>query len=243
MTPQAPRPLPLGKYRVLLEPEAVAELLTWLGYLGFGAKQFAEHTSFLCGRMGDAITGSAITITDDALEPSTLVQPFDFEGVPKRRVPLIERGVATGLVYDTQYGRVYDTPSTGHASSPDATEGPSPSHLCMAPGEATYDTMVRALDRGLIVTRFHYVNGFLDPRNTLMTGLTRDGTFLVERGKIVAPVGNLRFTERILAAFGRTVMLSRDRRLIADPAQDVGGFVAPAMLIDGFTFTGRSAEA
>ena len=243
VTRQQPRDMPIGKYQVLLEPDAVAELLTWLGYLGFGAKQFAEHTSFMCGRMGDRITGEAITISDDATDPAGLAMPFDVEGVPTRRVPLIERGVATGLVYDTHYARLYDTQSTGHASTPDATEGPLPSHVCMAAGEATYETMLRAIDRGLIVTRFHYVNGFLDPRNTLMTGLTRDGTFLVERGKIVAPVTNLRFTERILEAFSRTRLMARDRQLIADPAQDAGGVLAPAILIDDFTFTGTSEDA
>ena len=243
LTRATPRDLPVGKYQVLLEPDAVAELLTWLGYLGFGAKQFAERTSFLCGRMGDRITGEAITITDDGLDPSTLSTPFDYEGVPKRRVALIERGVAAGLVYDTHYGRLYDVPSTGHAPTPDGNEGPLPSHLSLAAGASTRDAMVRAMTRGVLVTRFHYVNGFLDPRNTLMTGLTRDGTFLVEDGKLIAPVRNLRFTERIFEAFARARMISRDRQLIADPAQDSGGMLVPALLIDDFTFTGTSEDA
>lgn len=243
LTTRPMQTLPPGKYRVLLEPDAIAEILGWLGYLGFGAKQFAERTSFLCGRMGDKLTGESITITDDATDPAGLAFPFDFEGVPTQPVTLIDRGIGAGLVYDTHYARLYDTHSTGHAPSPDATEGPLPGHLQVAAGNATYDAMVRALDRGIIVTRFHYVNGFLDPRNTLMTGLTRDGTFLVEDGKIVAPLRNLRFTERMLEAFGRARLISRDRTLIADPAQDGGGSLCPAMLINDFTFTGHSADA
>jgi len=240
LTRQQPRAIRLGRYRVLLAPEAVAELLTWLGYLGLGAKQFAERTSFLCGRMGERITGSAITLSDDGTDPTNLAMPFDFEGVPKQRVMLIEQGVARGLVYDTHYAHLYDTHSTGHAPSPDATEGPLPSHLFLAPGEATHETMLRALDRGLLITRFHYVNGFLDPRNTMMTGLTRDGTFLIEDGRLVAPVKTLRFTDRILEAFARTELISRDRQLVADPAQDDGGIVCPSLLLGGLAFTGQS---
>ena len=234
------RDLPLGRTDCLLEPEAVAELLEWLGYIAFGAKTLFERTSPLAGRLGDRIMGESVSIADDALDPQGLVVPFDYEGIPKRRVALIERGVATGVVYDSHYGKLYNCPSTGHAMPYDETEGPLPTHLTLAAGNTPRAAMEQMLGEGLVVTRFHYVNGLLDTRQALMTGLTRDGTFLVKRGKIVGAVKNLRFTQSILEAFSRVAALSRQRRLVADPSSDAGSVLAPTMLVRGFTFTGKT---
>ena len=235
-----PKDLPLGAYDVLLESEAVAELLEWLGFITFGAKAFAERTSCLAGRLGDAVMGEAISIADDALDPAGLAMPFDYEGTPKQRVPLIERGVATGIVYDTFYGKLYNRPSTGHAMPYDDTEGPLPLHLAMGAGSAPRSTMERQLGDGLVINRFHYVNGLLDTRRALMTGLTRDGTYRVRQGKVVGAVKNLRFTQSVLEAFSHVAAVSRERRLIADPSADLGSCLAPTLLIRGFTFTGKT---
>ena len=235
-----PKDLPLGAYDVLLESEAVAELLEWLGFIAFGAKAFAERTSCLAGRLGDAVMGESISITDDALDPAGLAMPFDYEGTPKQRVPLIERGVATGIVYDTFYGKLYNRPSTGHAMPYDDTEGPLPLHLAMGAGSAPRSTMERQLGDGLVINRFHYVNGLLDTRRALMTGLTRDGTYRVRQGKVVGAVKNLRFTQPVLEAFSHVAAVSRERRLIADPGADLGSCLAPTLLIRGFTFTGKT---
>ncbi len=229
-----------GRYDVILEPEAVAELLEWLGYIAFGAKALAERTSPLAGRLGDRFMGEAISIHDDALHPDGLAVPFDYEGVPKQRVALIERGVAAGVVYDTAYGARYRQPSTGHGMPYDETEGPLPTHLTLAAGTTPRAGMERLLGDGLVISRFHYVNGLLDTRRALMTGLTRDGTFLVRRGKVVGAVKNLRFTQSVLEAFSRTAALSRERRLIADPGSGLGACLAPAMLLRDFTFTGKT---
>lgn len=236
----APRNLRLGRYDVILEPEAVAELLEWLGYIAFGAKALAERTSPLAGRLGDQLMSPAVSIHDDALHPKGLSVPFDYEGVPKQRVALIERGVAAGVVYDTAYGGRYHQPSTGHGMPYDETEGPLPMHLTMAAGTTPRAELERRLGNGLVISRFHYVNGLLDTRRALMTGLTRDGTFLVRRGKVAGAVKNLRFTQSVLEAFSRVAALSRERRLIADPGSGLGAVLAPAMLIRGFTFTGAT---
>ncbi len=238
---RTPRDLPLGRYPCLLEPEAVTELLEWLGYIGFGAKSLAERTSFLTGRFGDRVMGENVSIADDALHPEGLATPFDYEGVPTQRVALIERGVAAGVVYDTTYGALYHRPSTGHALPYDETEGPLPGHLTMAAGTVPRAQLERLMGDGLVVTRFHYVNGLLDTRRALMTGLTRDGTFLVKRGKVVGAVKNLRFTQSILEAFSHVIALSRERRLVADPSSGLGSCLAPAMLLRGFTFTGKTS--
>jgi len=235
-----PRDLPLGRYDCLLEPDAVADLLEWLGYIAFGTKMLAERTSCLAGRLGDRIMGANVSIADDALHPAGLAVPFDYEGTPTQRVALIERGVATGVVYDSHYGALYNHPSTGHAMPYDETEGPLPTHLTLASGTAPRATMERLLGDGLVISRLHYVNGLLDTRRALMTGLTRDGTLLVRRGKAVGAVKNARFTQSILEAFSRVAALSRERRLIADPSSGLSSCLAPTMLIRGFTFTGQT---
>lgn len=233
-----PQQIELGRYDCLLEPEAVGEILQWLGYIGFGAKQFYEKTSFLSDRIGDKIMSDKVTICDDGFHPETIVYPFDFEGTPKKKVMLIENGIAKGVVYDSHYGSLYKKDSTGHAPLPDETDGPLPLNLVMEPGEASIDEMRKSITKGISVTRFHYVNGLLEPKEALMTGLTRDGTFLIEDGKIKKPLKNLRFTESILRAFSNIKGISKERKLISDPAQEMGSYIVPALLIKDFTFTG-----
>lgn len=235
-----PQPIPLGKYDVLLEPEAVAELTEWLSGIGFGAKQVLEGTSFLAGRIGEKIVSRKITLWDDGPNPEGMAVPFDFEGIPKEKIFLIDRGVASGIVYDSHYAKLHRRHSTGHALAYDETEGPLAANLFMAAGETPHEEMISRMDRGIWITRFHYVNGLLNTQEALMTGLTRDGTFLVKNGKVVQAVKNLRFTQSILEAFSQVAAVSRERRLIADPAQGFSAAVCPALLIRGFTFTGQT---
>ena len=231
----------LGKYDVLLEPEAVAELVEWLGYIGFGAKQLHERTSFLTGRMGDLAMHPDLSIYDDGSDPRGLAMPFDFEGVPKKRIDLIRHGKAAGVVYDSAYARLYHTHSTGHALAYDEYEGPLPVNLFVSPGEIPREDLLRKMGRGLWISRFHYVNGLLNTQEALMTGLTRDGTFLVKNGKVAAAVKNLRFTQSILEAFSHILAVSKEQQRIADPAQGFSAVVAPALLIKDFNFTGQTA--
>lgn len=232
--------LPLGTYEAVLEPEAVGELVSWLGYTAFGAKSVEERTSCVAGRMGERVFSSQLTIADDANNPATLRMPCDFEGTPKRNVLLIDRGKAAGIVYDSTYGKRFGHPSTGHGMPPGEVEGPLPLHLVMAPGKTTVPEMIRSCPRGLFIPRFHYVNGLLNPREALMTGLTREGTFLIEDGKIARPVTTMRFTHSLLDAFRRVLGVSKERQLLADPSQELGCALMPALHLAAFRFTGHS---
>ena len=237
---RAPRPLKFGKYAVMLEPEAVAELVEWLGFIGFGAKQLQERTSFLTGRLGERIMGKQISIYDDGADGRGLAAPFDLEGIPKQRVELIAQGKAEGVVYDSYYGKMYHRPSTGHSLPYDDIEGPLASNLFMAGGSVPRAEMLRRLQDGLWITRFHYVSGLLDTQEALMTGLTRDGTFLVKKGKVAGAVKNLRFTQSVLEAFSNVLAVSKEQQLIADPAQGFSSVVCPTLLLKNFTFTGQT---
>jgi len=237
-----PIALPIGTYDVILEPEAVAELIGWLGYIAFGAKSFRERTSFLAGRIGEQVMARTITIVDDGNDPEGLRLPFDFEGVRKQKVMLIDRGKAAGIVYDTTHGLLYSQASTGHALPPDEVEGPLPSHLFLEPGTKRRDELIRSCTRGLLIPRFHYVSGLLNPREALMTGLTREGAFLIENGKPTRPVTTMRFTQSLLEALQHVVGISKERQLIADPTQDLGSCVMPTLHLAKFRFTGRSED-
>ncbi len=234
-----PVTLPLGPYDVILEPEAVADLVGWLSFTAFGAKSVQERSSFLAGRADEPLMDPRVTIYDDGNDPEALRMPFDFEGVPKQRVVFIDRGRAKGPVYDSIYGARFGQASTGHAMPPGDTEGPIPLHLAIAPGQQTLAGMIKSCRRGLLIPRFHYVNGLLNPREALMTGLTREGVFLIERGKLTRPVTTMRFTQSLLSALRRVLGISRERRLIADPSQDLGCSLMPALHLAHFEFTGR----
>jgi predicted Zn-dependent protease len=231
-----PEALPAGRYDVILEENAVAELVAFLGWLGLGAQSYQEGQSFLNGRLGQRVTGERIDLVDDAFDPRSLGVPFDAEGVPRQRVPLLQKGVATGLVHDTTTARKDGARSTGHALPPPSPEGPLPYDLVLGTGEATLEEMIAATERGILVTRFWY-NRVVDPRNTIITGMTRDGTFLVEKGRIVRGVRNLRFNESVLGVLERAERIGR----VARPTVfDYTGncVVAPALWVRDFHFTG-----
>ncbi|PIQ83075.1 MAG: TldD protein, partial [Candidatus Omnitrophica bacterium CG11_big_fil_rev_8_21_14_0_20_64_10] len=237
-----PEDLKPGKFAVLLEPEAVAELMEWLSFTAFGARSLENRSSFLTDQMGKQVVGTNISIWDDGTDPAGLRVPFDPEGTPKRPVPLIEKGVARGVVSDHHYAKFSGGKSTGHALPYDDAEGgPAPAHLFLAPGKTPAKEMLQTLDRGLWIARFHYVNGFLNPKTALMTGLTRDGTFQVKNGKVTGAVKNLRFTQSVVESLLKVVALSKERRLVADPAHGFAGVTCPAMILRDFTFTGQTA--
>jgi len=223
-----------GDYPVVLEEYAVVDILDMLGYLGFSALAVQEERSFV--EVGRRIGPESVTIVDDAADPAGLPMAFDYEGVPKRRVELIEQGVCAGVVYDAQTAARAGAHSTGHGLPAPNPYGPFPLNMVMAPGLTPRDELVAGLDRGLLVTRFHYTNP-VHPKLAIVTGMTRDGTFLVEGGRIVAPVRNLRFTQSYLDAVGGTAAISRERRTLRG---FLGGVVVPALRIESFTFTGAT---
>ena len=208
---RAPRSVEPGKYTVILEPLAVADMIFWLGLYGFNALAYQEKRSFLCEMLGKKIASDKISLWDDGLDPRGLPLTFDFEGVPKQPVELITKGIAVGMVHDSRSAShaVPPVSSTGHALPAPNPWGPAPTNLFLRPGTATVADMIRAVDRGLLVTRFHYTN-MIHPVHTVFTGMTRDGTFLIEDGEIMAGVQNLRFTQSILEALEKVVMVGDD---------------------------------
>jgi predicted Zn-dependent protease len=218
-----------GEYPVILEPPAVGDMLTLLAYMGLGALALQEGRSFLAGRIGEKVMGESISIWDDATDGRQLAFPFDFEGVPKRKVMLIEKGVARTVVYDSYTANREGKHSTGHALPAPNTHGPMPLHLFLGTGEASLDEMIGSTERGILVTRFHYTN-VVHEKETIITGMTRDGTFLVENGEVARPLKNLRFTQSILEALNRVEMVGKEARL-SEYAY------VPALKIARLTFT------
>jgi PmbA protein len=223
-----------GDWSVVLEEYAVVDLLSMLAYMGFSALAVQEERSF--AEPGKVIGSELVTIVDDATEPGALPMAFDYEGVAKQKVVLVERGVCRDVVYDAQTGARGGHPSTGHGLPAPNTYGPFPLNMVMSAGATDRAALVGEMDRGLRVTRFHYTNP-VHPKLAIVTGMTRDGTFLVDGGKIVGPVRNLRFTQSYLAALAGTVAVGRERRTIRG---DFGGVLVPAVRIDGWTFTGAT---
>jgi predicted Zn-dependent protease len=235
-----PRAVEPGEYEVVLEPYAVVDLLDFFSYLSFGALPFMEKRSFMSGRLGERVMGENVSIWDDGLSPEGLPSGFDYEGVPKERVDFIEHGIARGVAWDTYYaGKAGgDARSTGHALPAGAGVGPLPLHLYMGTGDATRDDMMKDVKRGLWITRFWYTRT-VHPLNVVVTGMTRDGTFLVEDGKVVGPVRSMRFTQGYVEALNHVDMVGRDAMLVLG---DIGGGVrrVPALKIGKWNFTGVS---
>jgi predicted Zn-dependent protease len=233
-----------GEYEVILEPYAVSELISFLGYLGFHALAVQEGRSFLCNEFGKKMVEEKVTIYDDGLDPEGLRVLFDFEGIPKQKVTFFEEGVAKGVTYDSFTADREGKDSTGHALIAPNTEGPIPINLFMKAGKSSLDEMIRSVRKGIYVTRFHYIN-VVEPMKTVLTGMTRDGTFLIEEGEIKRPIKNLRFTESVLRALSRVSAISKDRKVCSEGTvysrRFVTGVVAPAIKVDGFNFSGVSA--
>jgi predicted Zn-dependent protease len=184
-------------YRAVLEPYAIAELLQYFAYDSLGALGFLEERSYFSGRLGELCFDERVSLTDDALDPRGLPKAFDFEGSAKERVPLIENGVIRGVVWDRRTAKRAggDARGTGHAP-PVAWQsyGPLPFALSLAGGDAeSVDELVERVQDGIYVTRLHYL-GVVHPRQGVITGMTRDGTFRIRDGKIAEPLVNLRFT-------------------------------------------------
>lgn len=229
-----PKTLPPGEYDVILEPAAVAELLLFMAWDGFGALPYLEGRSFLSGKLGQKVLGEKIMIVDDVYNHQTVGLNFDYEGMPRRRVVLVDRGVAKSVVHDRKTAKEAGTASTGHALPQPNTSGPMPLNLMLAPGDASVEEMIDGTDRGLLITHFHYTN-IIDPISLMITGMTRDGVFLVEKGRIKHPVKNFRFTESVVKAFNRVEALGRETAYAH--AFWGGGIVCPAAKIRGFNFS------
>ena len=229
---QNAQPVEPGVYEVVLEEYAVAEMLEFMSFMGFSALAAQEERSFM--RLGEKITGEEITIWDDGLDRTGLPAAFDFEGVPKQRVDLITGGVASGLVYDMATATRAGRQSTGHGLPAPNTEGPFAVNLFMKPGTQAKAELASGIKRGIWVTRFWYVR-IVHPKASIITGMTREGTFLIEDGRITRPVKDLRFTQSILEALQGTEALSRSTKL--EIGEFIGASRVPAVRLKAFTFT------
>jgi predicted Zn-dependent protease len=235
---QNPRPCEPGEYTVILEPYAVQDFLMMMTYTGFSAMALQEGRSFMAGRISQQIVDGRVSIWDDGLDGQGLPIPFDFEGVPKQRVDLIEGGVARGVVYDSYRAGKEDRLSTGHALPAAQTFGPMPLNLFFGTGDSSPEEMIRSTERGLYVTRFHYTRP-AEPTRVVITGMTRDGTFLVEKGEIVHPVKNLRFTQSYLEALNHLDGIGREAKVIPG-LMGMAAASVPALKLNRFTFTGAT---
>jgi predicted Zn-dependent protease len=185
-----------GRYRAVLEPYAFAELLAWFGFSSLGAQALLEERSYLAGRLGERLFHPAFTLRDDGGDPRGLPKAFDFEGVPKKPVTIVEGGVARDVVWDrrTAARAGAGRRSTGHAPAPSlALMGPLPESLVVEPGDASVEQLVELVGDGVYVTRLHYLS-IVDEREGIITGMTRDGTFRIRNGRVAEPLVNLRFT-------------------------------------------------
>jgi predicted Zn-dependent protease len=223
-----------GRYTVVLEPAAVASLLLFASYKGFGAQQVEDGSSFLSGKLGEKVVGDGISILDDCHHPLAVGHTFDGEGVPRTTVPLIEHGFARGLVHDRATAHRMGCRSTGHATPQPSCSGPIASNLVLAPGAGRGEELLRGVDRGILVTQFHYTN-MVEPTALTLTGMTRNGTFLVERGEVARPVKNMRFTQSLVEALRHVTGIGGDAEL---SSALFGGFtVVPTVRIEDFQFS------
>jgi predicted Zn-dependent protease len=232
-----------GAFDVILEPPAISEVLEWLNMIAFSGQTFDDGSSFFFGHLGEKLLGDNFTLADDATDDACMPFPFDMEGLPKRRVALIERGVIRTPVVDKAYADRLQLTPTGNAWSLGSSDHGVAFHLTMDGGDATREELLRSTKHGIWVTRFNYVNGLLEPRTAQMTGTTRDGTFLVRDGEVVARLPNLRWTESMVEAFGRIEGLTRERRRVGTWFNHFGGTLAPTVKIAGWNFTGKQELA
>jgi len=234
---QGPRDLAPGTYEVVLEPYAVNDIAQFLGGSLTG-QAVEEGRSFVGGKLGQRVTGD-VSLVDDPFDAVSIPRAFDYEGQPSQRVTLIEKGVARGVVYDSQTAFRTGSANTGHALSPNPFAYASPMHLRIEPGTKTREQLIREVKRGVLVTRFHYTR-WVHQLRTIVTGMTRDGTFLIENGEIAHPVKNFRFTQSYHEALGATLGIGSVLHLFAAGTWNVGARRVPALRLGAFTFTGST---
>jgi predicted Zn-dependent protease len=218
-----------GVYEVVLSPSCLANMLQFLGYAGFNAKAHLDGTSFV--HLGEAQFDRSVSIWDDATDRRSLGLPYDNEGTPKRRVDLVVDGVTTSLVHDRRTAKLAGTESTGHGTGQESA-GAYPSNLFFGEGASSIDDLIGGVERGLAVYDFWYTR-ILDPKTQVVTGLTRNGVFLIEDGKLGPAVRNLRFTQSFVAALGPGKVTG-----VGNDGQLVNGMHVPSVRLASWNFTG-----
>jgi PmbA protein len=240
----SPREVPPGKYTVILEPAAVLDTVGF-AFFDFGGLAILDQRSFLSNRIGTRLFGENITIWDDVSHPLQSGSPFDGEGVRRHKVQLVENGVVKRLVYarataekmkkSEHTGKVGPIEATGHGFPIPNEMGEAPMNIVFeGPREPkTVDQMISSAERGILVTRLWYIRE-VDPYEKILTGMTRDGTFLVEDGKVVCGIRNFRFNQSLIEMLSNVEQMSPPVRTSGEESFDM---VVPAMKVKNFNFT------
>jgi len=227
-----------GIYTVILSPEAVAEILNYTGYTAFNGKTIMEDKSFVCHNQGKKIFPETITVSDDPFAVLTMPLPFDLMGYPREKTDLIKDGIVEDGVYDHLTALKYNRECTGNTLSPEhASFGALPFNLVMKEGDRTIDEMISGTKKGIYISRLHYVN-ILNPMSIQLTGMTRDGTFLIEDGKLGKAVKNMRFNTGVVDMLKAVDMISKERQT---KAGFIGPTVAPYLRTNNFTFSSKTS--
>ncbi len=241
-----------GSYEVVLEPTAVADVLYCLGNFGFNGRLVNERQAFL--EPGEQQMDASVTLVDDGVSSFAAGLPFDSEGTPRGRQVLVEHGVSRTAAYDRRTAAEAGIVSNGYAGLGNALSGIAPGNLGLAPtagpapvevdgpaSDSSVQALVAQVERGLLVTD-HFYTRCLDPRRVVMTGLTRNGTWLIENGEIVRPVKNMRFTQSYSAAFAPGNVLAIGSHAIALPYNyGANSATAPGLRLAAWKFTGGAS--
>lgn len=227
-----PREIAPGRYTAILEPAAVLDLVGFL-YYDFAGTAVYDKRSCFNDRIGKKILGENISLWDDVYHALQTGAPYDGEGVPKQRVALVERGVPKNLVYSRATAKKMKTKPTGHGFSLPNDYGEAPMNLVFAGGNDSVEKMVSSTERGVLVTRLWYIRE-VDPYEKVLTGMTRDGTFLIEGGKIAGGIRNFRFNQSVLEMLANVEMLGPAVRSAGEESFEM---VVPAMKVGGFHFS------
>ncbi len=234
-----PKKIDPGEYTVVLEPLAVNTLFTYLSFMGFSGKSVQEQRSFMNGKFGEQLMDERVTMVDDAGYKDMMGFSFDFEGVPKKRVEMIKNGVAKDVVYDSYTaGKENNKESTGHALPMPNSMGPMTMNLVLEGGDSNIEEMIKETDKGILVTRFNYCRP-VHPVKSILTGLTRDGTWMIEDGEVQYPLKNLRFTQNLLDAFTDVEEIGTEQVLFGMDYYPLYT-LSPSMKIPKFNFTGTT---
>jgi PmbA protein len=228
-----PREIAPGRYTVILEPAAVLDLIG-LMFADFSATALADQRSFLTGRLQSNLFGENITIFDDVYHALQTGAQFDGEGAPRTKLRLVEAGVPKDVAVSRSAAKKSGLAPTGHGYPLPNEVGEAPVNIVIAGGGSTIDDMIRSTAHGILITRLWYIRE-VDPYEKMMTGMTRDGTFLIERGELVGGLRNFRFNQSIIEVLNNVEMMSPAVRASGEEAIDM---VVPAMKVRNFHLSG-----
>jgi predicted Zn-dependent protease len=232
LSTRSPRELPPARYTVILEPAAVLDLLGFLFY-DFAATAVQDQRSCLNERMGKQVFGKNITLWDDVTHPLQTGAPFDGEGLPRKKVLLIDSGVPRNLVYSRAAAKRAKVKATGHGLALPNDWGEAPVNLVWSGGTESLQDMIASTDFGILVTRLWYIRE-VDPYEKIMTGMTRDGTFWIDRGRLAGGIRNFRFNQSLVEMLGNVEALGPAVRAAGEESFEM---VVPAMKVRNFHFT------